>query len=351
MEYHEFFVDRPGDYRVDVAFTDRNTDKTTYYQKYVSVLDFSDENSEVELSDPVLFIKSEEFGIETVKHYNIPAYFDSLSLNYTILNKSEELIITTTLSKFVSDSSFSRPLPFNNYSQSDLEFKGIDYSKPRVIQTIRRRLFENPGPIIFELNFTDLARGNYRAEVSVELASGREIKNQKVDFGIVGPNFPYVRSPLDLAEPLGLLMSEKDHKKLMDIKDPDRLKNAVDTYWLKNISTKQRAKDTILLFYERVEEANKLFSTYKEGWKTDQGMIYILFGRPFLIRRNLDRLQWSYTTNLYDNQSNFFFIRPNTKSIHFGFDNYLVERSQFYYQLYYQQIRAWETGVILFDTL
>jgi hypothetical protein len=29
-----------------------------------------------------------------------------------------------------------------------------------------------------------------------------------------------------------------------------------------------------------VRQANRLFTNYKEGWKTDTGMYYILYGRP-----------------------------------------------------------------------
>ena len=33
-------------------------------------------------------------------------------------------------------------------------------------------------------------------------------------------------------------------------------------------------------YYRRVRFANEEFTQYKDGWKTDRGMIYILFGPP-----------------------------------------------------------------------
>ena len=41
--------------------------------------------------------------------------------------------------------------------------------------------------------------------------------------------------------------------------------------------------------------ANKLFSTFKEGWKTDRGMMYVIFGEPDEVIRNGREEVWYYT--------------------------------------------------------
>ena len=84
-------------------------------------------------------------------------------------------------------------------------------------------------------------------------------------------------------------MREDDHEKLMAISDPKQQKLAVDRFWLSNIKNTNKAIQIIELFYERVEEANKQFSNYKEGWKTDMGMMYILFGPPWYVENTLGR--------------------------------------------------------------
>ena len=39
-------------------------------------------------------------------------------------------------------------------------------------------------------------------------------------------------------------------------------------------------------YYSRVEYANKNFSHYQAGWKTDMGMVFILFGSPNNVERH-----------------------------------------------------------------
>jgi GWxTD domain-containing protein len=39
-------------------------------------------------------------------------------------------------------------------------------------------------------------------------------------------------------------------------------------------------------YYGRIEYANKNFGHYTEGWKTDRGMVYIIFGAPNNIERH-----------------------------------------------------------------
>ena len=49
-------------------------------------------------------------------------------------------------------------------------------------------------------------------------------------------------------------------------------------------------------FYLRVAEANKRFSEIPRGWKTDRGRVWLIFGKPTLIRENFngDQLVWNY---------------------------------------------------------
>ena len=49
-------------------------------------------------------------------------------------------------------------------------------------------------------------------------------------------------------------------------------------------------------FYLGVAEANKRFSEIPRGWKTDRGRVWLIFGKPTLIRENFggDRLVWNY---------------------------------------------------------
>jgi hypothetical protein len=53
-------------------------------------------------------------------------------------------------------------------------------------------------------------------------------------------------------------------------------------------------------YYRRVAFANRSFTTFRDGWKTDRGMVYIILGPPDEIERrpfnrgNKPYVVWSY---------------------------------------------------------
>lgn len=56
-------------------------------------------------------------------------------------------------------------------------------------------------------------------------------------------------------------------------------------------------------YYSRVDYANKEFKSYNEGWLTDMGMVYIIFGKPFQIEHSTPGTigrkyeRWTYLNN------------------------------------------------------
>ena len=112
-----------------------------------------------------------------------------------------------------------------------------------------------------------------------------------------------------------------------------------------------KAKSVISLYYERVEQANKQFTSFKEGWKTDLGMIYILFGPPWYVDRYLNTMAWSYSYDRTDPRYNYVFERPNMRNEYYPFDNYLLQRNQGYFNIQYRQIQLWLSGGILTNRL
>ncbi len=57
-----------------------------------------------------------------------------------------------------------------------------------------------------------------------------------------------------------------------------------------------------------------LFTSYKEGWKTDKGMIFIVLGPPDKVQRSKDREVWTYDQRGNAQNVNFTFNR-RTQSI------------------------------------
>ena len=71
-------------------------------------------------------------------------------------------------------------------------------------------------------------------------------------------------------------------------------KAAVDKFWIGLTGNSDRALSQIRRYYGRVEDANEFFSNTTEGWKSDRGMIYIVFGPPAVVYRNSLVEEWTY---------------------------------------------------------
>jgi GWxTD domain-containing protein len=281
-----------------------------------------------------------------VNTYNIPGRVDSLMFIFQATNTSSDqpLTINTKLVQFESDTSIARAMDYPNYSSSSLPTIGIDYDQEEIIQQSQRNLLQK-GNVFIEFKFAQQQRGNYRFKVSSD-KEGAELFKAR-DFGVKSTNYPALKNARELAGPLAYVMDENEYEELISIQNLDSLKIAIDRFWLKNVGDKEKAQQVIQLYYQRAEEANKEFSNFKEGWKTDTGMIYILFGAPWYVQRSVGNLEWSFSYNRSDPRRNFSFDQPTIESEFFPFTFYLLNRSQLYYNVEYKQRNLWLSGLIL----
>jgi len=282
--------------------------------------------------------------------YDIPARLDSIKFIYQMINRADDrLNINSRLLKFDSDTAAAEPMD-KHFNNAPITWDvGIDYDKREVVQSNQRILVQK-GNVSIEFNFPMLPRGNYRFEVDAEGTTDEQIVKAR-DFSIKSAHYPTLKTPEELARPLIYLMSSSEYEQLLSISDPDELKLAIDKFWLRHAGNRSMAKSLINLYYERVEEANKKFSNFKEGWKTDRGMIYILFGSPWYVNEYSRSISWSYTYNLSDPYLNFDFRKVRVRSEFFPFDYYVLERNPSYYNIHRRQVQLWLTGQILIRKL
>ena len=92
-------------------------------------------------------------------------------------------------------------------------------------------------------------------------------------------------------------------------------------------------------YFRRVELANYYFTSYKEGWKTDRGMIYIIFGLPDEVFKFSDREVWNYNNASYKVTFNF----AKSPTI-FGPDNFVLIRQKKYQTTWYEVIDLWRNA-------
>ena len=336
-----------GSYKVYFTLTDLNSDKKVTRSTETSIPD--PENNEIDLTGIRMLGKdmdTDDPKWTPVTTYSVAGRVDSLMFIFQATNNSSEepLTINAELIRFESDTSIARPMHYNNYSPSSIQYKGIDYDEETVVRQSQRKLIQE-GSVFIEFRFAQQPRGNYRFAVSSNKEEDELFKAR--EFGVKSTNYPALKTARELAGPLAYLMGDDEYEELISISDSDSLKEAIDRFWLREIGNKREARNVLKMYYQRAEEANKQFSNFKEGWKTDTGMMYILFGPPWYVNRRLDQMQWSYSYNRSDPERNFLFEQPKLESEFYPFTHYLLQRNQGYFNVQYQQRQLWLTGMIL----
>ena len=152
--------------------------------------------------------------------------------------------------------------------------------------------------------------------------------------------FPSVKTPELLLEPLVYLISESE---MADLRSQPNPKLAVDNFWLEAASDINRAKELIRIYYNRVLYANYYFTSFKEGWRTDRGMIYIIYGPPTTLYKTPSQERWIYGKETGENKIEFTFSKYDSP---FSQNAYRLNRGADMVSRWVQAIRVWRQGNI-----
>ncbi len=147
-----------------------------------------------------------------------------------------------------------------------------------------------------------------------------------------------------MAKPLRYLTTQSEYEELQALMDkPDKLRDWIDDFWIRKAGNAQRARDMLRTYYERVEAANRFFSSYHEGWKTDRGILYIIYGPPNKVYRSSAGEAWVYGNESSGLSYYFNFIRLDNP---FSDNDFELERSAQYRYGWGQAVEAWRRGHI-----
>jgi GWxTD domain-containing protein len=153
-------------------------------------------------------------------------------------------------------------------------------------------------------------------------------------------DYPKITRTSELADPLLYITKREEREKLAKTA---QLKPVLDQFWLEVGGSKENARRVIKNFYEQVEFSNEVFTGFKDGWRTDRGLIYIIFGKPDKVTRYGNREEWYYKGNANFEKVLFTFVRRPTL---FTVDNFELVRDPVYQDLFYSIVDLWRRGVI-----
>jgi len=166
-----------------------------------------------------------------------------------------------------------------------------------------------------------------------------------------GFDFPNMSDPLPMIEPLIYLSNETA---LEEMRAHPRPKVMLDEFWLNTTSNIERSRELIRIYYSRVLYANYFFSSFKEGWRTDRGMIYLLYGPPDKVYKTADGEQWGYRLRIVKNgwgiryrvEDDFLFFNFKRRENQFSENEYTLLRSESITTYWEQAVRSWLSGIV-----
>lgn len=176
------------------------------------------------------------------------------------------------------------------------------------------------------INF--FAKGLYLFQKDTMVAEGFAVRAEK--------DYPRYTQVENLAAPFIYICTKQEYDQLELAKGN---KKAFDRTVLNITGDADRARTLIRNYFKRVELANQYFTSYKEGWKTDRGMIYIIFGLPNEVFRFYDREVWTYKNTSYQVTFNF----TKASSV-FDPENYVLIREKKYQETWYEVIDLWRNA-------
>ncbi|MBX3164460.1 MAG: GWxTD domain-containing protein [Bacteroidetes bacterium] len=155
--------------------------------------------------------------------------------------------------------------------------------------------------------------------------------------------FPGVSNSDEMINCTRYIMNREEFETCKNAEDK---KAAIDNFWLNIGGSNERAKELLKRYYNRVKSANKNFSSYTQGWKTDRGMIYIVFGEPTTIYYNRKSQTWVYGNEANPAVLRFIFDKTQNP---FSDNDFMLERSVFYKEAWYNAVDYWRQGNIYLD--
>jgi GWxTD domain-containing protein len=179
---------------------------------------------------------------------------------------------------------------------------------------------------------------------------GRDIKEGFTFFNL-GTSYPSTTAPETMIEPLAYLASQDEVAALRSAAKP---KLALDDFWFKCGGNVEKARELIRIYYTRVLYSNYYFTSYKEGWRSERGMIYIIYGPPDKVYKTSEGENWGYRKPViksswggrYTVSNDYLFFNFRKRENLFSDNDYYLSRSETLVTYWDKAISGWRKGIV-----
>jgi GWxTD domain-containing protein len=159
--------------------------------------------------------------------------------------------------------------------------------------------------------------------------------NKGIFLTCVDSDFPKMTNLGELIQAMRYITKNEEYELLSTTENK---KDEFDRYWLARSPDKERARGLLRTYYHRAETANFYFTAEQAGWRTDRGIIFIVFGKPKNIRKFANSEVWLYTPTNYRASVEFVFKRTG--------EIYKLQRDANYRPFWDSEVAQWRNGVM-----
>jgi GWxTD domain-containing protein len=255
------FVVGPGEYRVQVVLTERESNGESRYEAKISI---PPPNPLLRLSD-VFWVADSTSGKDLGDFRVVEAFFSddgSATARFQTASTGPE--------------SLRIAWEVRGPSKSDSLHQKHEFKEAPHLMPITHQL---------QVDLTGLTSGDYI--LSVEAEGNGQLLTRELPFMISLHGLP--RSVMQLDEAIRELRPIATAEEMRQFQEapPDKREELFREFWRRRDPTPGTEENELMdEYYYRVEYANEHFKTNRPGWETDRGRIYILYGEPSDIERH-----------------------------------------------------------------
>ena len=155
---------------------------------------------------------------------------------------------------------------------------------------------------------------------------------------VLEQSYPFVDQGIDMLKPLRYITSMQEYDRMAAAPD---LRKAVERFWMDASGDRERAREAIRIYYGRVENANRHFSALVEGWRTDRGLVHIIFGTPTTIYKTQNNESWIYGEENNLMSLTFNFVKRTSA---FSDNDLVLDRDPMLKGAWYRNVESWRNA-------
>ncbi|MEM1041519.1 MAG: GWxTD domain-containing protein [Bacteroidota bacterium] len=334
----------PGVYVIEAALEDLESGERAVRQQRVEV---PTPTGAAMLGRPLVRARLRPGGpVEPVVALHLPARRDSLSVEVAAYDAPPGATLSLHILRLRADTSVAVPPFWLSPSRGSLAFRGLDAGDADTVRVAQQRLDEAAEQTV-SLDLPDLRPGVYRLDLRLS-TGGIPLARQQRILSVKGPGFPQLATLAELVDALAYIGYPRETEFIREGTNARERRRRFDAFWGTLVPDRRVAANLLRTYYERVEEANRLFTSVKPGWKTDRGMVYVVFGAPEYVERTFEGEVWYYAYGAEDPASTFAFERADYYSGSADpFGHHVLVRQAAYERPWVRAVQRWREGTAL----